>query len=254
MTIRFKEIVLPVDCARLDEREDVLVELTSRGDLVFHNFDRETAISAVELGFSADEIPCLFLEQNWEHLFKTTCSTPYEVNKPWRIDAKFIENSFPYDLKMEAKRVRKNICKKALATIEKARYNTPSSISTFTTSTRTIISITGLNPSGREVIGAEVDRVWGSADFAIHRAMRIEMFLTIQSYMDVQNLIQDGLIIDRFSKTRAVVVAIDEVIGDSKMIVRAGRQLNNMAIKTVQVLIERENTRNKKWSVVSWLC
>jgi hypothetical protein len=242
--IQFRNIVFSVNgCPALDESEPVFAEITSRGDMVIHNYDRSAVQAVLALGLNPEHVPCVALQQTWRMV----------------IDQNRLEliNRLPIPLQEEAQRIFSKINVAANKSLDKSNYDEFfHECRENTKQVEHFVKVTGLNPTGLEqIIGHVASFVMqtpGRRD-RHYPVLKIYMSITIQGYMDVLNMIQDGLISDQRNK-QMVVVGIDDVLNNDRMIVRVGHQGRDMSVSTRSAIISRRGPLKKlNWKLETWL-
>ena len=235
-TLRFENIVFTMnDCPECDEDTPVVCELTPRGDLVLHNYDLEADEAAAALGF--DPSRCMLLEQLWEDAFDDT--TPTELG------------SLPELLEVEAVRMLEEMGSAIARMLVGSTYSRDRQGVDFV--------LIGLYQTGSESVNgqvvAEEKWAWSSRGGSrFNYRLRLKLKTTVQAAIDVFRFIPTGLVLDEEAKTNVVVVAIDEVISDQTMFVRAGRQQRSRgAVETKRAIVERSSPLRNEWLIKEWL-
>lgn len=241
--LRFQNIVFSIDdCPALDESEPVVAELTSRGDLVIHNYDRDVDNAALALGMEPEDLPCMLLEEKWEEIVG--------------LGQLQLLHNLPIKIRAEALRVIGEITRSGKRALKLADYSSPSRGKESAGYDARRVHLRGLNPVDEDFVVGQVQRM--TIHSGIHSmktvvSLAIDMYVTIQGYMDVQNLIRDGVITDQKRK-RLAVVSIEEIFDDDRMAVRVGHQGRDLKITTRTAIIERVGKLKKKtWQLVMWL-
>ena len=219
MAIGFENVQVVLDCAKIDENKPVIASLTPRGDIVFTNWDRESDLIAEEMGFGTS--PCLLLEDNWD-------SFNYE----------YPEEIFP--LVNERFRIAEILRDKAFYALSNADYlprveNTP-------------------DPYCKIYFSSMSSKHYGE--------VRIKTFLnsyqhrfietSIQDYLDVLNIIPNGLVRDKNpSEKMLAVAAIDKLMGRRIVTVFAGRVGRHIGETWRGIAIFDEDSN--EWSIDQWI-
>lgn len=226
-----------------------MVELTTRGDLVFHNWDRETDLAMSEIGFDIKEMPCLFLEDHWEKVF---WAWPSETEQ----DAISL---LPKPIRAEARRILSILTEKALDILHSSTYLRPTSSGPHGPLTTDYnFKLIGVNPTGGEVIkGATEDNFvdYGDRIDVTARKLIIHFYTSVQSMLDVLSFIPSGLVTEKNGDRRFVVVSIERRIDDDNLVARVGFQGKaKYNIWTELALIERyQNRKHLDWRVKEWM-
>jgi hypothetical protein len=242
--LRFQNIVFSLDgCPALDEYGPVVVEVTARGDLVIHNYDRDVDDAALALGLDPEDLTCMALEHAWEM-----------VVGQGRIE--WIER-LPKPLRSEAQRVIGTVRVEAERSLKKSNYDAPFRKDRGRLGeAKYVVNVSGINPTGDEFIRGKIDRhvMQGPGRRERHYlVLRVYMSITVQGYMDVLNLIHDGLVSDQRNKKLAVV-GVDDILDDDRMAVRVGHQGRDMTISTRPAIISRRGAAKKNnWKLEMWL-
>jgi hypothetical protein len=238
--LRFQNIVFTLDdCPPLDEGGPVIAELTARGDLVIHNWDRDVDEAGLALGLERDDLPCMALEKGWE-----------EIVGFGRLQ---LLHNLPVKVRSEVKRIIGEIENRGMRALKLADYMTPSQKTGVVGYEAKRVHLHGLNPSEHDFITAQVKKMFFPGMTRDVTTLPIEMYITVQGYMDVQNLIRDGVVVDQRRKKLAVV-GIDDVFDDDSMAVRIGYQRRDMSIATRPAIIKRVGRPKKKtWELSMWL-
>jgi hypothetical protein len=242
MSIRFQPIVAPIDCQGEDETEPVVLELTTRGDLMFHNWDRDADLAAVELGFDIRELPCLALEESWYALFDD------ESHRPLRLPP---AQSVPDELYGHALEMKDELRERARSAIENSDYRRPEPRYKPFRKQHPEIVFEGLNPTGYERVTAQLGSVLAEIGSAVPtiQILYFSLETTVQAYMDVLDFIPSGLVWD--GQQRLVVAAIDDVINAKTLIVMAGKQGHSYEVETRRALVRQFD--HDDWLVEKWL-
>jgi len=247
--VRFKQQVVPVDCG---DGEVVQVELLSHGDLVFHGWDREADLAAVELGFDVDDLPCLALERDWYASFEQVRRTDLRI---------------PPRLKLERNRVVTALGKKAWRAVSATTYDQPAMHGLSITSRNYRVPdhrvhLFGLHPTGEEAVVGKQSTVWAvQKDGGDRKRLRFVNLLLespIQSYMKVLDYIYDGVVLD--DKGRKILVASAKYFDKNHLYAVVGRQANARGRRgraagrvTSELALLRRHGPWGSWRVENWL-
>jgi len=222
MAVRFENIFVETDGAKEDEDSPLVVELTIRGDLVFHNWDYELDLAVAELGFEPSTP--LILEQSWYDLKQ---HTSYELSGE---GAHLIH---------ERTRVIEELREIGLQALAMASFNRPPGWDTKGLCD-TQVHIFSVSPTDN-------DRVLILLNYA--RVLQI----SVQNYMDVVNLIPDGIVFDVLGGRRLVAVAIETIVQKGVMVARVGRPINGGTnVVTTRAMIQWDKDAGY-WTVRDWL-
>ena len=248
--IRFNKIAVQLPCPGVDPAEPVYAELTARGDLVFHNWDREADLAALELGFKVEDLPCLALEENYYLLFEDDHTL-----------ADLTLHQACHAFYAEALRVKAQLRQRGEAALENSGYGGPPApvvIEQQPLSGERLryVWFEGLNPTGQEAVTGGVKKLF-SVGVQVVASLAINIHTTVQSYMDVLRFIPSGLVLEKGRKwgwnRRILVAAIDKVLAPDKLFVVAGRQLPDQRIESRRALVTLSHPSKQKWRVEKWL-
>lgn len=240
--LQFKNVLAEMDdCSSLSNDDPVIAEVTPRGDLIIHNWDRKTDMVFLGFGMPLEDLPCFTLKETWERVVgrdqrQFACDLPPELT---REAARFL---------LEFKsRVSKNV--------SKANYTPPylreyiidrAEISTY--------QLIGLHPSEGEDIDGKIVVIpddYASQTRRYQVILNIDLRITVQGYMDVLTFIEDGLVHDEYGRL-LFVIGIEEVIDDGRLLVRMGRPDKHQHISTEMALIEQSDPEGD-WTLVKYL-
>jgi len=264
MVIRFNKVAVQLDCEGEDPNEPVFAELTVRGDLVFHNWDRAVDAAALELGFKPEQLPCLSLEENYYRLFDDEERVgDLTLHRAWK------------PLLEEALRVKAKLRLRGEEAIATTGYRIPALEAEgwkplYREPVRAV-HFDGLNPNGLEAVeGDKTNRMARRGD-VVKTISYLSLCLntTVQAYLDVVRFIPSGLVWEKGHRWKkddvwapgrswrvgyqALVAAVEKVLDDDSLIVVAGRQLPDMRVESQRALVTEFDSRRHEWVIEQWL-
>ena len=239
MGISFRRVQVALACAEEDDYGPTVVQLTPRGDLVFHNWDRESDLIAEEMGFGTSS--CLHLYRYWDSLHEML---------HWPGDRESVE-----PLLDELRRVSDLLNAEGVQALSNASYGHPSGWSRDPE--HNIVQFNGMGPSDRGIVSSvEYDDAGLHPEMGITRPVFNRIITTtLQAYMDVLNMIPSGLVleIDPPETRSLAVAAVEEVLQPEAMVVLVGRTPHPFGgIETWRAIVVWDE-ESDLWLVDRWL-
>lgn len=223
----FKRTFVEIDCLPLDDSKPVVAELTSKGELILHNYDEESEIIAAEMGFG---VGCLTLGEEWENFIKRLFG-PGEAN----------EDIIPKSFMIQAERVSKKIRETAQGAFELSGYREPSSKWVDRAGVAFRLFIDSIYPENVSVIGTPVKVFHSSYRKRNYPGtlLRLNLTTSLVGYIQLLNKIPDGVIYDPKSDTFCIAAGIDRVISKDKLVVFAGKQGRGVSVDNRTAIAEK---------------
>ncbi len=239
MRVRFRRVMLETDRAGEDPTRPVVVELTTKGDLVFHNYDLDTDLAAEELGFEPSDT--LSLYRNWERAV-LLYGAPAQ------------QRPIPQEFADQLDRVLPRLRQAATEACESSTYREPSSRWVDTAGLGLRFKLIGDANLVHVSVSGEPKKVWHSK-FGKRNypgvALTVLLQTTLRAYITLLNKIPDGVIYDPKKGYWAMAAGIVKVIDRNTAIVKAGKQGRGVSIVDAKALVRKDTEGD--WIVQRWL-
>jgi len=246
MRVRFNPTVAEMDCAPLDPADGpVLIELSTKGEIVLHNYDREAEAAAMALGF--DPSKCFEVENTW-HLIVYDA-----IAHPGRCEIS-CNRLLPTAIKKQLLRVGPLIKKAAEQAFEETTYREPSSRWVDTAGMSFELTITGLRRTTDEYVYGAPKKVWHSKfGKRNYPGVAVDLVLrtSVVSYLTLLNKIPGGVVYDPKQDVWCLAAAVVKVIDRNTAVVSAGKQGRGVAVESLKALVQKAADGN--WVVQRWL-
>ena len=252
MRVLFHPTTVPMDCEPLDPDEGpVLLKLTSKGDLVFHNWDSDSDEVLEALGLHEETSLCYRIHKN---------SSPilwFAINES-SLFKSGIGSLVPQEIMKQLLKTGKRLKKAATRAFDKTNYRSSSTkwVDSAGTTFKIEFMILGASQKNAEFTSVEglPETVWhskyGKRQYP-GKTLEVKIKTSPKLYIELLNKIPDGVIYDPKKDIWCLAAAIIEIIERNSMIVIAGQQGRGLSINRRAALVNKDEDGD--WFVKRWL-
>jgi hypothetical protein len=243
MRVRFRRIVVSMDCFYQDP--PVLLEVTTKGELVLHNYDRDTEIAAEALGL--DPSRCYEIENQWGAIVVYSIARRLYMKKTYA-------SLLPKEVMRELLRVGPLIKEAAESAFRKTTYRKPSSRWIDRAGMSFSPEFFGPRAAVPPSVLTRSNKVWHSKYKKCRYpgiATRLDFSTTVPIYITLLNKIPEGVVYDPRQDVWCMAAGIVEVVNRDNVIVVAGKQGRGVAVDSRNALVQKGS--DGSWVVKKWL-
>jgi len=245
MRVRYKRIVVPMHCPEEGMADTALLELTTKGEMVLHGYDRDVDIAAEALGLPVS--PCFIIEQQWDVIIVDSIARPQSMRSSYF-------EVLPQKVMQELLRVGPRIKEAAEEAYYESTYREPSSRWVDRAGMSFKSELFGPRSAVQTSVSGTPEKVWhskyGKRQYS-GVAVRVTLVTTVPAYITLLNKIPHGVVFDPKSKTWCMAASIVKVIDRNSVVVVAGKQGRGVAVDSRRALVQKGS--DGSWVVKKWL-